>query len=303
MASKILPSVADLVGHTPLIALQRLRPKGGAEVCGKLESRNPGGSVKDRAALAMIRAAERAGSLAKGATIVEATSGNTGISLAMMAAVSGYRCVIVMPEDMSVSRRAVLRALGAEVLLTPAEGGMTAAVERADALANQEIKGRSFVPRQFANEANPQAHYDGTAQEIWQDTDGQIHAFVAGVGTGGTVSGVGRYLKEQDAAICIVAVEPRASPVLSGGEAGLHGIQGLGAGFVPEVLDREVLDRVITVSDPAAHRMAERLAREEGVFVGPSAGANVHAACQVAAELGPTQRVVTILCDTGERYV
>lgn len=293
--------VADLVGRTPLVRLRSLQPRGGAEVCGKLESNNPGGSVKDRPALNMLNEAEASGQLSEGATVVEATSGNTGISLAMLAAARGYRCVLVMPEDMSQTRKQLLRSYGAEVLLTPAMEGMAGAVKKAESIVN-ETPG-AIMPRQFENPANPDAHQQTTAEEIWQDTDGQVDAFVAGVGTGGTLTGVGRLLKERRPQVQVVAVEPKASPVLLGGRAGLHGIQGLGAGFVPRVLQRELIDRIITVTDVAADRTARRLAQQEGLLVGPSAGANVYAAVEVAGQLSPEQRVVTILCDTGERYL
>ena len=301
MSPRIYDGALDLVGRTPLVRLRRLRGQVGAEVCGKLEAVNPGGSVKDRPALAMVEAEEREGRLGEGATLVEATSGNTGISLAMIAAVRGYRCVIVMPEDMSLARRHILKSYGAEVILTPAEEGMAGAVERAEALT-RETEG-AFMPQQFENEANPHVHALTTAEEIWEATEGKLHAFVTGVGTGGTLTGVARVLKERKPEIRVIAVEPRASAVLSGGQPGLHGIQGLGAGFVPDVLDTDLIDDVVTVTDLAADRMAGRLAREEGLFVGPSAGANVHAALEVARRMGRAQRVVTILCDGGERYL
>jgi len=288
-----------LVGRTPLVRLAHLAEAGGAEIIAKHEGFNPTGSVKDRAATAMIFAAEEKGELRAGSVVVEATSGNTGISLAMICAVRGYRCVIVMPEDMSQARRDILKSYGAEVLLTPAEDGMAGAVERAEALARQR---NAFVCGQFENPANPRIHAETTAEEIWEDTGGKVDAVVAGVGTGGTLTGIARVLKERNPELRVVAVEPRASAVLSGGRPGLHGIQGLGAGFVPPVLDRDLIDHVVTVTDLAADRMTRRLAREEGLLVGPSAGANVHAAREVARRMAPTQRVVTILCDGGERY-
>jgi cysteine synthase A len=267
---------------------------------GKLEVKNPGGSVKDRPALAMIEDAERRGQIAPGSAIVEATSGNTGISLAMISAVRGYRCILVMPEDMSLERRYVLRAYGAEIVLTPAEHGMTGAVGRAEQIARETP--RAFMPHQFDNPANPAAHERTTAREIINDAGEHLVAFVAGVGTGGTVTGVGRVLKRERPHVRVVAVEPAASAVLSGQPAGMHGIQGLGAGFVPDILDRAVIDEVITVTDVAAERMTKRLAREEGMLLGPSSGANVHVACEVAARFR-SGIVVTVLCDTGERYL
>jgi cysteine synthase A len=301
MDDRIYDGVLDLVGRTPLIRLGKLSPPKGAEVCAKLESRNPAGSVKDRPALEMILAAEAAGTIKEGATIVEATSGNTGISLAMIAAVRGYRCVLVMPEDMSVARRHLLRTYGAEVVLTPAQEGMAGAVDRAERLVEETPN--AIMPRQFENAANPASHEKSTAEEIWRATGGALDAFVAGVGTGGTVTGVARALKPRRPGLLVIGVEPRASAVLSGGKAGLHGIQGLGAGFVPTVLERALLDEVLTVTDVAADKMQRRLAREEGLLVGPSSGANVHAAVEVARRMAPGTRVVTILCDGGERYL
>jgi cysteine synthase len=306
--SRVTPNglrVADdalaLIANTPLVRLGRVAPVGGATVWAKAELMNPAGSVKDRPALSMIVEAERVGRLGEGATIVEATSGNTGISLAMIAAVRGYRCVLVMPEDMSLERRYILRAYGADIVLTPASDGMTGAVSRARQVL-EETPG-AFMPSQFANPANPLAHERGTALEILEQTGGEVTAFVSGVGTGGTITGVGRVLREKlGKGVTIVAVEPAASAVLSGKPAGMHGIQGLGAGFVPQILERHLLDRVTEVSDVAAERMARRLAREEGLLVGPSSGANVHVACELAAELGKGN-IVTILCDSGERYL
>jgi cysteine synthase A len=296
----IADTVLDLVGRTPLVRLSRLSPPGRAWVVGKLEVKNPGGSVKDRPALAMIEQAEARGQIGPGAVIVEATSGNTGISLAMISAVRGYRCILVMPEDMSLERRYVLRAYGAEIVLTPAEQGMTGAVGRAEEIA-RETPG-AFTPHQFENLANPAAHERTTAREILADAGDALVAFVAGVGTGGTVTGVGRVLKRERSHVRIVAVEPAASAVLSGQPAGMHGIQGLGAGFVPDILDRSVIDEVVAVTDIAAERMTKRLAREEGLLLGPSSGANVHVACEVASRF-PSGVVVTVLCDTGERYL
>ncbi|MFN7701447.1 MAG: cysteine synthase A [Deltaproteobacteria bacterium] len=301
MHDRIYDSVLDLIGHTPLVRLRRLSPPKGGEVIGKLENLNPAGSVKDRPALQMILDAEARGELREGATIIEATSGNTGISLAMIAAVRGYQCVLVMPEDMSIARRQILQSYGAEVVLTTPDDGMAGAVERAEGLL-AETK-NAFMPRQFSNPSNPDAHAKTTAEEIWRSTDGKLDAFVVGVGTGGTLSGVARVLKQRHPALHVVAVEPRGSAVLSGGKPGLHGIQGLGAGFVPEVLDRTMVDEIVTVNDVAAERAQRRLAREEGLFVGTSAGANVHAAVEVAKRFKPGTRIVTILCDGGERYL
>ncbi|MEM9194899.1 MAG: cysteine synthase A [Myxococcota bacterium] len=301
MDDRIYDGVLDLVGRTPLVRLTKLSPNGHAEICGKLEGKNPAGSVKDRPALAMVKAAESSGDLKEGATIVEATSGNTGISLAMIAAVRGYRCVLVMPEDMSNARSYILRSYGAEVVLTSAQEGMAGAVERAEQIL-RDTPG-AWMTRQFQNPANPEVHAETTGHEILRATAGKVSAFVAGVGTGGTITGVARVLKAHDPNIRIVAVEPKASPVLSGGKPGLHGIQGLGAGFVPAVLNRELLDEVLPVSDLAAERMMRRLSKEEGLLVGPSAGANTFAALEIAKTLPAGERVVTILCDTGERYL
>ncbi|HEX5661784.1 MAG TPA: cysteine synthase A [Polyangiales bacterium] len=296
----IYDGVFELIGRTPLVRLKKLSPPGGAEVCGKLESRNPGGSVKDRPAREMVRAAFASGVLSAGATIVEATSGNTGISLAMLSAARGLRCVLVMPEDASVTRRLLLQSYGAELVLTPAEQGMAGAVAKAEAIA-KETPG-SFMCRQFDNPFNPAAHA-ATAHEIWTDTGGHVDGFVAGIGTGGTFTGVTRALKAQNPGLLAVAVEPRSSAVLGGGKPGLHGIPGLGAGFVPKVLDRSLIDQVIPVSDVAADRTARRLAHEEGLLVGLSSGANVYAAIELAKTMRADQRVVTMLCDTGERYL
>jgi cysteine synthase len=298
----VVEDVLELIGRTPLVRLGKLSPAGAGSVYAKLESQNPAGSVKDRPAYAMIMAAEASGAIRPGATIVEATSGNTGISLAMIAAVRGYRCVLVMPEDMSLERRYVLRAYGAEIILTPAGDGMAAAVERAREIAGNTPN--AFMPRQFENSDNPKSHERTTALEILEQTEGNIAAFVAGVGTGGTLTGVGRVLREElGDRVLIVAVEPAASAVLSGQPAGMHGIQGLGAGFVPTILDRGLISKVITVTDVAADRMARRLAREVGLLVGPSSGANVHAACEVARRCKDGGKVVTVLCDSGERYL
>ncbi|MER3419618.1 MAG: cysteine synthase A [Chloroflexota bacterium] len=297
----IADSVLDLVGHTPLVRLHRVSGEGAAEVLGKLESMNPAGSVKDRIALAMIEDAERRGLLKPGATIVEPTSGNTGIGLAMVAAVKGYRLILTMPEDMSVERRKLLARYGAELVLTPAIEGMSGAVYAAEELVRQHPD--YFMPQQFTNPANPQVHRETTAREILEATGGELDAFVAGVGTGGTITGVGEVLKEHNPHILVVAVEPERSQVLAGKRAGLHAIQGIGASFVPGVLNREIYDELIPVPDEEAIRMSHRLTREEGLLVGISSGANVWAAVKVARRLGPGRRVVTVLPDTGERYL
>lgn len=301
---RIYQSLAELVGKTPLLELTRLEREEelGARILVKLEAQNPGGSVKDRIALGMIEDAERRGLLREGAVIVEPSSGNTGIGLAAMAAAKGYRCVITMPETMSVERRNLMKAYGAQVVLTEGSQGMRGAIAKAEALA-REIP-NSFMLGQFTNPANPRAHRDTTAVEIWEDTEGAVDLFVAGVGTGGTITGVGAYLRARKPGIRIVAVEPAASPVLSGGASGPHRIQGIGAGFVPEVLDTAVYDEIIAVTDEAALAAGRRLARCEGVLAGISAGAAIHAALTLAKRPECAGKIiVALLPDTGDRYL
>jgi cysteine synthase A len=294
-------TILELIGNTPLVELSQLTGDGDGTVWGKLESFNPMGSVKDRIGLAMVKAAEVAGRLEPGGTLVEPTSGNTGIGLAMVAAVRGYRLILTMPDTMSLERRDLLTALGAELVLTPGSGGMKGAIAAAEALAAENPT--YVLLDQFANPANPDIHRKTTGPEIIEQAPVPIDAFVAGVGTGGTITGVGEVLKACYPEVLVVAVEPEDSPVLSGGQPGPHKIQGIGAGFVPEILDREVIDEVIRVSYDDARGTCLRLAREAGILAGVSSGANVWAALQLARKLGTGKTIVTILPDTGERYL
>ena len=291
-----------MVGDTPMVLLDRLGSEVGADVCAKLEYFNPGGSVKDRIGVAMIDAAEEAGLIEPGkSVIVEPTSGNTGIALAMVCAARGYELILTLPEGMSRERAKLLRIYGAEVRETPSLGGMGEAIALAEEIREQR---KAFMPQQFSNPANPEVHRRTTAEEIWRDTDGEVGAFVAGVGTGGTITGVGSVLRERSPDSLVVAVEPASSAVLSGGAPGPHKIQGIGAGYVPEVLDRSVIDETITVSDEDALEMARLVVRQEGILAGISAGANIKAALEVAARPEMAgKRVVTIVCDSGERYM
>ncbi len=291
----------ELIGNTPLVRLNRLSPEGGASIYAKVEFVNPGGSVKDRICLNMINEAERSGRLKPGDTIVEPTSGNTGIGLALIAAVRGYKLILVMPETMSLERASLLTSYGAELVRTAGWEGMRGSIREAERLVARQAS--SFMPDQFSNPANPAIHRTTTAPEIWDALDGVFDAFVAGVGTGGTITGCGEVFKGRNPAVKIVAVEPASSAVLSGKICGPHKIQGIGAGFVPAVLNQKILDRVIAVADDEAYQTSKLLAKQEGLLAGISSGANVFAAQQVARELGPGKRVVTMLCDTGERYV
>ena len=300
--SNSIETILQLIGETPLVRLNRVIHDGAAAVYGKLESLNPGGAVKDRISLSMVENAEKEGRLNPGDTMVEPTSGNTGVGLAVVSAVKGYKLILTMPDDMSIERRRLFERFGVELHLTPAIEGMTGAVYAAEQIA--ENNPHFFMPRQFENSANPEIHRRTTALEILDGMDRNIDAFVTGVGTGGTITGVGQVLRETlGKDVLIVAVEPARSPVLSGGRPGLSGIQGIGASFVPSVLDTDIYDEILRIEDKDAYDMTNRLAREEGLLVGISSGANVFAANQIAQKIGPGKQVVTLLCDTGERYL
>ena len=302
--SKIAKQMTDLIGKTPLVALNKYSAFRGLKtpLVAKVEFFNPGGSVKDRIALGMVEAAEKDGTLKPGATIIEPTSGNTGVGLALVAAVKGYKLILTMPETMSVERRNLVKAYGAKVELTPGKDGMNGAIKAAEKLRDS-IEG-AVILGQFTNPANPQKHYDTTAVELWNDTDGDIDIFVAGVGTGGTLSGIGKYLKEKNPNIKIVAVEPSASPVLSGGKSGPHKIQGIGAGFIPQTYHAEVVDEILTVDNDDAIRTGRQLAQQEGLLVGISSGAAAFAAAELALRpKNKDKKIVVLLPDTGERYL
>ena len=302
--SKIAKQMTDLIGKTPLVALNKYSAFRGLNtpIVAKVEFFNPGGSVKDRIALGMVEAAEKDGILKPGATIIEPTSGNTGVGLALVAAVKGYKLILTMPETMSVERRNLVKAYGAKVELTPGKDGMNGAIKAAEKLRDS-IEG-AVILGQFTNPANPQKHYDTTAVELWNDTDGDIDIFVAGVGTGGTLSGIGKYLKEKNPNIKIVAVEPTTSPVLSGGKSGPHKIQGIGAGFIPQTYHAEVVDEILTVDNDDAIRTGRQLAQQEGLLVGISSGAAAFAAAELALRTeNKDKKIVTLLPDTGERYL
>jgi cysteine synthase A len=299
---KIIQNVSGLIGNTPLVRLNRISADSKAEVVAKLEFYNPGHSVKDRIGASMIDAAEKAGLIRPDTIVLEPTSGNTGIALAMVCASRGYHCTLVMPDSMSRERRMLLRAYGAELILTPGAEGMPGAIRKAEEMAAADM--RYFIPQQFENPANPDIHRRTTAEEIWQDTDGKVDILVAGVGTGGTITGVGEVLKTRKPGLQVVAVEPEASPVLSGGQKGAHAIQGIGAGFVPKVLNTTIYDEILRVSNEAALETALRMAREEGLLVGISAGAAVYASLQVARRPENSGRlIVVIIPDFGERYL
>jgi len=298
---KIASDITELIGNTPLVRLRKLAKDLKADIIAKLEFFNPCSSVKDRVGMAMINDAENKGIIKKGDVIVEPTSGNTGIALAFVCAVKGYKLIITMPETMSVERQMLLKSFGAEVVLTPAKDGMIGAIKKAEGIAKDK---KGFMPQQFKNPANPEIHRQTTAKEIWDDTEGKVDIFVAGVGTGGTLTGVGEVLRKKKPSVRVIAVEPSFSPVISGGSAGVHKIQGIGAGFVPDVLNRDIIDEIITVSNDEAYRFAKKLIREEGILAGISSGAAVYAAVKLAhREENSGKMIVVILPDTGERYI
>ncbi len=296
----ILNNIGELVGNTPILRLNNIKEEGMAEILVKIESFNPSGSVKDRAALYMIEAAEREGILTKGGTIIEPTSGNTGVGLAMIGAAKGYNVILVMPDTMSVERRKLMQAYGAKIILTEGKYGMAGSVELAEGLARDN---NYFIPNQFGNKNNLIAHYETTAVEILKATDGNIDAFVAGVGTGGTITGTGKRLKEYNKDIFLVGVQPDKSPVLTGGKPNSHNIQGIGANFIPDIFDNDIVDEILNIDEETSYLYAKRLAAEEGILCGISSGANVAAASIIAKKLGEGKRVLTILPDTGERYL